>query len=93
MLAGWEAFQVIKPIVGWVAIFVMNVTPGRNVSKCHLPNIAMHCLAAASVIRCPRPHAIEAAIEILCDNVKDDWINEPFVRDSADFHPLAVLNK
>jgi hypothetical protein len=33
------------------------------------------------------------ASEILRDPIKDDRINVPLVRDSADLHPLAVKNK
>jgi hypothetical protein len=53
----------------------------------------MQAAATFREIALTRPKAVEAAIEILRDFVKDDWIFEPVDRSSADFHPLSVKNK
>lgn len=72
---------------------MVNVAPARDVAKRGPPDIAVKTLTAARQIPLRRPEAVEAAIEILCERVKADWIRKPACRLSADFHPLAVKNK
>lgn len=88
-----DALQIVEPVVGWIGVAVVDVTVARDRAERPGPNIAMQLLAAARQIFLARPDAIEAAIEILRENVQDDWISEPGIRCSADVHSLAVLNR
>jgi len=92
MFACWNAFEVGKQIVGRVSIPMVDVTPTRDGTERPNPNISVKLFAAAREVRLTRPHAVVTAIEILRERVKDDWISVPFVRDSADLHPLTVMN-
>lgn len=92
MLGCIKAFQVGQCVVAGIPVPVMNMALGRDRAESVLPNHPMQLLAAPRVIDLARPKAEQAAIEILRENVKDDWIAEPVSRHSADFQPLTVLN-
>lgn len=97
-----KTFKVEKPIVCAIGIPVMDMTSVGNRPESALPYIAMQSTSRPATlaisfsglkIAFTRPIAINSAIEILRERVKDDWINVSGVRDSADFHPVAVKNK
>lgn len=93
MLACGKALKVLKPIVGWVAVPVMDMTAFWYRAESARPNVSVKLLAAARVISLAWPYAVQTAIEILRDRVKDDWTNEPIRRLPADVHPFSVQNK
>lgn len=88
-----NALQVGKRIVPDIPVAVVNVTPLRDIAESAPPHVSMQFLAASRIIPLARPEAIKAAIEILREAVKDDWICVPGCRLSADLHPFAVKNK
>lgn len=88
-----KAFEVFQQIVFSVAVLVMDVATVWYCAECNAPNFTVKIFPAALKIFVSREYAVDATIEILSEGVKEDWISIPFVRDSADFHPLSVLNK
>jgi len=92
VMRGIHALKVRKRIVELVAVAVVYVAALGDRPKGSRPNIAVKPLAAARQILLARPKTVEAAIEILRERVKDDWISEPLWRLLADVHPLTVQN-
>lgn len=90
MVLGGNALKVAENIVAWIAVPVVNVAPTWDRAESHFPNISVQLLAASRKVCLAWPNTVEPTIEILREGVKVDWITEPFVRDSADIHPLAV---
>lgn len=93
MVTSRKAFEIGQAIVCGVTILVMDVAPTGDRPECTSPSVSMKLFTAARIVLVTRPNAVQAAIEILRENVKDDWIGVFAVRLSADFHPLAVMNK
>jgi len=93
VFAGWQALKVVDGIVSGVAVPVVNVATARDSPERSGPSIPMKLAAAARKISFVRPQAVKAAIEILREQVKDDWISVFGLRCSADFHPHSVMNK
>ncbi len=92
VLTGRHAFKIGQQIVPWVVIPVVNVAALRNIAESAPPNSTMQRLTAARKISLARPHTVKAAVKVLCDLVQPDRISVFGVRDSANIHPLAVLN-
>ncbi|MGP0041528.1 MAG: hypothetical protein ACLPJW_12675 [Rhodomicrobium sp.] len=93
MLLCRQAFEVGKPIVTGVSINVMDVTAARYLPESAAPNVPVKLVTAPRKIRFIGPKTVEAAIEILRERIKDDWIDVFGRRHSADFQPLSVKNK
>ena len=77
MLCRWQALQIVEGIVEGVGIPMMDVASNWDRPESTAPYVLMQALAASCQIPLARPHAVETAIEILCERVKDDWISEP----------------
>lgn len=77
MLAARDALEIIQFIIENVPIPMVDVAALRDFAERRHPNIPMKASPASRQIPLTWPHTIQAAIEILCNRVKDDRIDVP----------------
>jgi hypothetical protein len=92
MIGSRHALKIFETIVVGIIISVVDVAAVRDRTESKPPHVSMKFLAATRMISLTWPKPVQATIEILRDFVEPHRITVFGVRNSANLHPLAVLN-